>query len=281
MKQTEINQYEKTLNEVMTEYLASQPDPFANIELYVLQREYLVKTEKEQLLEVIPISWFDAAAMTAIIRHHKDTKEQYEPHSCTIELLVTMFRMACYKLGWLDDEDASTLASYLVYDKPMTHDYMKLIHDFVFCVRRFPYDNANCGWYAYLMPLLAYSKQKHFVKSNYIVRYLLSAIDKIGLTSSRGEHKRDIDTDFLRCVRTLAPLMNMCKTDHTIVNDASRYTLYKNVLTEFAVVYLACLLQRSAVHEAFGTIAKEVVAQRHIEYQLITNEYHHQRSQHQ
>lgn len=275
MKQTDINQYEKILNESMTEYLASQPDPAADISIYVQEREYLAQGDKDQ--EVIPISWFDSAAMTSVIRHHKDTKDQYDVHACTIELMTTLFRMACYKIGWLDDEDASTLASYLSYEKPMTKQYMQLLHDFTFCIRRFPYNEQQCKWYTYLLPLLAYSKQTRFTKSNYIVRYLLSMIDKIGLTPSKGEHKRDVDTDFLRCIRNLAPLMSMCKTDHTIISDESRYTLYRNVLSEFSAVFLACLLQRSAVNESFGIIAKEVVAQHHIEFQLIANEYHKQR----
>lgn len=265
MKQSEINEYKKALDKYMTEYLSSNPDPEKDISEY---SQALFKDAN-----MFPIEGFDVAAMTALLRNHKDTKDLYDVHSCTIELMVTMFRLANEKLHWLDDNDAYTLAGYLSYDKSISQSYIHLLHEFVFCVTRFPYDYANAGWYACLMPIFAYSRQQDFVRTNYLVRYLLGIIDRYGLLLNRGEHERDVQVDSLRCIPTLEPLMQMCKQDYRLYKDKSRYNYYKNVISEYATVYLACLMQRSATVESFGTIAKEIVATHHIEYQLLSHEY--------
>lgn len=266
MKQSEINDYKKTLDTYMTQYLASNPDPEQRISDYVASMP-------EEDNNIYPIDGFDVAAMTALIRSHKDSKDQYNVHACTVELLVTLFRLANYKLHWLDDEDAYTLAGYLSYDKPISKSYISLLHEFVFCVTRFPYNHEELGWYACLMPIFAYSKQFHFTRTNYLVRYLLGVIDRHGLLLNRGEHVRDVAVDTLRCIPILEPLMQMCKRDHRLYSDEMRYNYYKNVITEYAIVYLACLMQRSATVESFGTIAKEIIATHHIEYQLLAHEY--------
>ena len=269
MKQIELNHYSKLLNEVMSEYLAACPDPYDASGL-----DHFIK-ERDSEPRAIPLTWFDVAAATSLILHHKDLKDQYDVHPSTIELISMLFRMANEKLGWLDVHDADALASYLTYDSKMTKDYMKQLHELVFCITRFPYDNTNLSWYACLMPLLACFQKKKFTKSAYIGRYLNHTICKFGLVTSRGEHQRDIDTDFLRCIPQLAPLMRMVK-EYAPDNDVERYTLYRNVLSEYATIYLGCLLQRSAVIEDIGVLAKEVVAQHHIEYQLLEKAYNKQ-----
>ncbi len=266
MKQLELNRYEKLLNEVMAEYLASCPDPYDVAEVYT----YIKQREMEP--RPIPLTWFDAAAATSLILHHKDMDGQYDVHPCTIELISMMFRMANIKLGWLDAHTADTLSSYLAYDAKMSNEYMWALHDFVFCVTRFPYDQVNCKWYVYLMPLLACVQKKHFKKPFYVARYMLHAISKFGLLPSKGEHQRDMDTDFLRCIPTLAPLMRNCK-EYGPSNAVERYTLYRDILSEYATIFLGCLLQRSAVVDDIGVLAKEVVAQHHIEYQLLERAY--------
>ena len=266
MKQLELNRYEKLLNEVMVEYLASCPDPYDAAEVYT----YIKQREMEP--RPIPLTWFDAAAATSLILHHKDMDGQYDVHPCTIELISMMFRMANIKLGWLDAHTADTLSSYLAYDAKMSNEYMWALHDFVFCVTRFPYDQVNCKWYVYLMPLLACVQKKHFKKPSYVARYMLHAISKFGLLPSKGEHQRDMDTDFLRCIPTLAPLMRNCK-EYGPSNAVERYILYRDILSEYATIFLGCLLQRSAVVDDIGVLAKEVVAQHHIEYQLLERAY--------
>ena len=269
MKQIEINHYEKLLNEVMTEYLASSPNPYN----CTFVQDYIKEREKAD--RVIPLEWFDVAAMTSLLKQHKDAKGQYEVHPCTVELLCTMFLIANEKVGWLHSNDAALLSSYLTYDKPMTKDYCKLLHEFVFCITRFPYNAAQCKWYAYFLPLLAYQKQ-NFTKPGYLARYLLHTIDKLSMTSSRGDHKRDLDTDFLRMIEVFAPIMTMTKDLTSTDNDVIRYSMYRNVLCEVSTIFLGCLLQRSAVTEDFGTLAKEVVALHHIEYQLLVRAYNKQ-----
>lgn len=266
MKQSEINEYKKALDTYMTQYLASNPDPDEKISDYIAATPEL--NEK-----VYPVEGFDVAAMTALIRSHKDEKDMYDVHACTIELLCTMFRIANDKLHWLDDTDAYTLAGYLSYDKPISKSYIPLLHEFVFCVTRFPYDLSKSGWYACLMPIFAYSRQHDFVRTNYLVRYLLGVIDKNALVINRGEHSRDIYADVLHCIPSLETLLQMCKKDYRLYTEEARYNYYKNVITEYAIVYLACLMQRSATIESFGTIAKEIVATHHIEYQLLAHEY--------
>ena len=266
MKQSEINEYKKTLDTYMTRYLASNPNPDEKISDYLKD---LPPFENN----IYPIDGFDVAAMTALFRSHKDEKDCYDVHACTLELMVTMFRIANEKLHWLDDTDAYTLAGYLSYDKRIDNDYIKLLHEFVFCVMRFPYNRDNMGWYACLMPIFAYSRQYDFVRTNYLVRYLLGVIDRHGLLTNVGDHARDVCVDSLKCVPTLASLLQMCKKDHRLYTDESRYNYYKNVITEYAIVYLSCLLQRSATVESFGTVAKEIVSIHHIEYQLLAHEY--------
>lgn len=266
MKQLELNKYEKLLNEVMNEYLASCPDPYDPAEVYC----YIKARETEP--RPIPLTWFDAAAATSLILHHKDMAGQYNVHPCTIELITMMFRMANAKLGWLDAHSADALSSYLSYDARMSNDYMWALHDFVFCITRFPYDTNLCKWYVYLMPLLACVQKKKFKKPSYVARYMLHAISKFGLVPSKGEHQRDLDTDFLRCIPTLAPLMRNCK-EYGPNHAVDKYTLYRDVLSEYATIYLGCLLQRSAVIDDIGVLAKEVVAQHHIEYQLLERAY--------
>lgn len=266
MKQLELNKYEKLLNEVMTEYLASCEDPYSPTELDV----YIKNRDAEP--RPIPMTWFDAASATALILHHKDMIGQYDVHPSTIELISMMFRIANQKLGWLEIHDANALSSYLSYDKPMTKEYMWLLHDLVFCIRRFPYDQTQCKWYVYLMPLLACVQKKKFKKPSYVARYMLHVISKFGLAPSKGEHQRDLDTDFLRCIPTLAPLMRNCH-EYGPRRAEDRYTLYRDVLSEYATVFLGCLLQRSAVIDDIGVLAKEVVAQHHIEYQLLEKAY--------
>ena len=266
MKQLELNHYEKLLNEVMTEYLAACPDPYDPAEL-----DHFIK-QRDQEPRPIPLSWFDTAAATSLILHHKDMVDQYDVHPSTIELITMLFRMANEKLGWLDIHDANELSSYLSYDKPMNNEYMWKLHDLVFCITRFPYETENCKWYAYLMPLLACVQKKNFVKPQYVARYMVHAISKFGLIPSKGEHQRDIDVDFLRCIPTLAPIMQKC-IEYGPRNATERYILYRNVLSEYATIFLGCLLQRSAVIEDIGTLAKEVVAQHHIGYQLLEKAY--------
>ena len=268
MKQLELNRYTKLLNEVMTEYLASCPDPYdpCGFSNYIKQRDEEPRP--------IPLTWFDTAAATSLILHHKDMIGQYDVHPCTIELISMMFRMANEKLGWLDHHDADTLSSYLAYDATMSKEYMWKLHDFVFCITRFPYEQDNCKWYAYLMPLLACVQKKNFTKPCFVARYMMHAISKFGLVTSRGEHQRDLDTDFLRCIPTLAPLMQKCK-EYGPNNAVEKYTQYRDVLSEYATIFLGCLLQRAAVIEDIGTLAKEVVAQHHIEYQLLERAYAH------
>lgn len=269
MKQTEINHYEKLLNEVMTEYLASNPNPYDGL----AWADYV--KERDNAERPIPLTWFDAGAMTALLKHHRDTKGEYEVHPCAIELLCTMFRMANDKLGWLHPNDAWTLSSCLSYDKAMTKEYMKLLHEFVFCITRFPTNPQKANWYVYLLPLLAY-QNRDFTKPAYLARFLLHTIDKLGLTSSRGDHKRDLDTDFLRFNEIFVPIMTMCKDLTPNDNDVVRYTMYRDVLSEVSTVFLGCLLQRSAVIEDFGTLAKEIIAYHHIEYQLLVRAYRKQ-----
>lgn len=266
MKQLELNHYEKLLNEVMTEYLASCQDPYDPAEL----DKYIKQRDAEQ--RPIPLTWFDAASATALILHHKDMIGQYELHPSTIELISMMFRIANFKLGWLDQHDANALTSYFAYDARMKNDYMIKLHDLVFCITRFPYDLTLCQWYAYLMPLLACVPKKRFKKPCYVARYMLYTINKFGLTPSKGEHQRDIDTDFLRCIPTLRTILQNCK-ELGPNNAVQRYSLYRDVLSEYATIYLGCLLQRSAVIEDIGTLAKEVVAQHHIEYQMLEKAY--------
>lgn len=271
MKQSEINDYKKALDTYMTQYLASNPDPEEKISDYIAATPELND-------KIYPVEGFDVAAMTALIRSHKDEKNLYNVHACTIELLVTMFRIANEKLHWLDDNDAYNLAGYLSYDKRISKSYIHLLDRFVFCITRFPHNYENSGWYACLMPIFAYSRQYDFVRTNYLVRYLLGIIDKHGILMNRGEHVRDIHADALRCIPTLEPLMQMCQRDHRLHTDEARYNYYKNVITEYAIVYLACLMQRSATVESFGTIAKEIVATHHIEYQLLAHEYFKQKT---
>ena len=158
MKQLELNHYEKLLNEVMAEYLASCPDPYdaSGLDKYI--------KERDQEVRPIPLTWFDAAAATSLILHHKDMVGQYDVHPSTIELITMLFRIANHKLKWLDDSDADDLASYLSYDRPMKEDYALKLHDLIFCITRFPYDADNCKWYVYLMPLLACVQKKNFTK---------------------------------------------------------------------------------------------------------------------
>ena len=266
MKQLELNRYTKLLNEVVAEYLSSCMDPYdpAELDKYIKQRD----AEPHPF----PLTWFDAATATSLILHHKDMIGQYDVHPTTIELISMMFRMANQKLGWLDPHDANSLTSYLAYDAPMKNDFMWKLHDLVFCITRFPYDQANCKWYVYLMPMLACVQKKEFTKPCYIARYMSHVISKFGLIASKGEHQRDLDTDFLRCIPTLAPIMQRCK-DIGPSNAVARYTLYRDVLSEYATIFLGCLLQRSAVIEDIGNLAKEVVAQHHIEYQLLEKAY--------
>lgn len=271
MKQSEINEYKKALDTYMTQYLASNPDPEDKISVYV-------NATPEMQDVVFPVEGFDVAAMTALIRNHKDEKDLYDVHACTLELLCTMFRVANHKLNWLDDDDAYTLAGYLSYNKPISKSYIHLLDRFVFCVTRFPYSRENSGWYASLMPIFAYSKQYDFIRTNYLCRYLLGIIDKNGIVLNRGEHQRDIYADVLHCIPTLEPLMQMCKRDHRLYTDEARYNYYKNVISEYATVYLSCLLQRSATVSSFGVIAKEIAAAHHIEYQLLANEYFKQKT---
>ena len=271
MKQSEINDYKKNLESVMTQYLASNPDPSENISVYANE---LPPSDRN----IFPIEMFDVGAMTALLRNHKDTKDLYDVHACTIELLVTMFRLANYKLHWMEDDDAYQLAGYLSYDTPINRKYIHLLHEFIFCITRFPYNHENPGWYACLMPIFAYSKQYDFKYTYYIARYLLSTIDRYSMLANRGGHERDIEFDITRCIPNFAPLMKMCKEDTRIYTEESRYNFYKNVISEYATVFLACLFERSAVAESFGTIAKEIVALKHIEYQLTAQEYFKQKS---
>jgi hypothetical protein len=266
VKQLELNHYEKLLNEVMTEYLASCPDPYdpAELDKYIKQRDEEPRP--------IPLTWFDVAAASALIMHHKDLKDQYEIHPCTVELISMLFRIANAKLGWLDTHDANELSSYLSYDAMMKNNYMWRLHDFVFCITRFPYDPEKCKWYVYLMPLLACVQKRNFKKPSYITRYMLHAINKFGLTSSKGDHQRDLDTDFLRCMTILTPLMRNCR-EYGPSDPITRYIFYRDVLSEYATIFLGCLLQRSAVIEDIGTLGKEVIAQHYIEYQLLERTY--------
>ena len=72
-------------------------------------------------------------------------------------------------------------------------------------------------------------------------------------------------------------LIDKCKTDYNRYvhgNLIGRYNYIKDIMIEFATVYLGCLLQRSASYASFGKIASEVVAVKYMKYQEISQIYY-------
>ena len=89
--------------------------------------------------------------------------------------------------------------------------------------------------------------------------------------TNRGEHAWDINTDVLKFQGNLSALLSTCRND--IVHKAKMEEYLRNVLAEYAQIWLAGLLQRSATTTAFGQIGQEVIAYHYVQYQEISQKY--------
>jgi len=266
MFQTGIDEYKKLVDVNLPQYLASMPSPFDSIEDYLSSEEY-----KDFTTEM-----FDVAGITALIRSHKDSKDKYDVNAYLVEMLTSMFRVANRKLGWLEDEDVQALTSMLATDSNSEHGKDAFVQ-FYCCAKMFPYNIEQQKWYAYLMPIFAYSKQHKFTVGNYLARYMVNIINRYNLTFNIGEHDRDIQVDQLRCIPTLAGLLKLCAIDNTKKTNEEKYWFRRNVIIEFARIYLGCLFQRSAVIDDFGKIGAEVTAYHYVLYQEICQAYFKQK----
>jgi len=264
MFQTSIDEYMTMVEKNLQEYLVSLPSPFEEIGKFT---EGAVGLFKPFSLEM-----FDIAGITALIRSHRDAKDTYEVNCYLVEMLTTMFRVGIHHLGWLTDNQTKSITDMLAYDTTTTEgeENFKL---FIHCIRQFPYDTNNQKWYAFLMPLLAYTKQYKFQRSNYFSRYMANIINKYGIMLNRGEHERDVFVDQMRCTQNLRDLLNLCDKDNTKTDIESKYWLFRNISIEYARVFLGCLFQRSAVKDSFGKIGAEVVAYHYVSYQTISQHY--------
>ena len=268
MFQSNIDEYTALIGKNLSEYMVQIPSPFVDIETAI----------KGATGDFAPFSleMFDIAAITALIRSHKDAKDTYEVNCFLVEILTSMFRVAIHKLNWLSDTQARDITDMLAYDTD-NEKGREAFKFFLHSVCQFPYDYTNQKWYAFLMPLLAYTKQHKFNRSNYFSRYMVNIINKYSIELNRGEHFRDVNVDQLKCTSTLRDILRLCAKDTTKSSIEEKYWLYRNITVEFARVYLGCLLQRSASKESFGKIGAEVVAQHYMSYQTICQEYLTQR----
>ena len=271
MFQTYIDAYTEVVEDKIREYLSILPTPDIPV------RDYLALPDlpKDGQCDALPMEWLDVAATTALIRNHKDTKTEYEVNAYMVEMLTVMFRCAVVSLGWMEEDEASALSVLLAYDKPIdTPERKLLVHDFCHAMRLFPYRENRTFWYAYMAPLLAYTRQTAYEKPYYLARYLSTIIDKFGTMANRGEHAWDINTDVLKFQGNVSGLLSQCRND--IIHKREMEEYLRNVLAEYARIWLAGLLQRSATVEAFGHIGQEVVSYHYSQYQEISQKYKRQ-----
>lgn len=268
MFQTYIDAYTEVVEEKIREYLSILPTPDMPV------RDYLALKDlpNDNQCRALPMEWLDVAAATALIRTHKDTKAEYEVNAYMVEMLTVLFRCSVVSLGWMEDDEAYALSAILAYDKPIdTPERKILIHDFCHAMRLFPYRENLTHWYAYMAPLLAYTRQTAFEKPYYLTRYLSTIIDKFGLMTNRGEHAWDINTDVLKFQGNLSALLSTCRND--IVHKTKMEEYLRNVLAEYAKIWLAGMLQRSATVAAFGQIGQEIISYHYSQYQEISQKY--------
>lgn len=274
MIQNGIDEYVKIVERDLPVYLAGMPDPYGDLDKYV---ENIPSDDK---CTAFPVEWFDVAALTALIRNHKDTKGNYEVNSYLVEMLSSMFVVAIKKLNFMDVKDAYRLAGMFAYDRgPEDHNDMMCIRDFCYGVKWLPYDMQNQVWYSFLMPILAYRVPYPIDKSNYLARAMVSLINRYGLMDSRGEHVRDLNVDMLKPKNELKLILALCEKDRTLKDPNVKYKYLMAVLQEFATVYLACLMQRTGTNSDFGRIAADVVSSHYIEYQTISQLYFNKKQQ--
>lgn len=268
MFQTHIDDYTDIVKGRLPEYLSSLPDPTVGITDYLADKDRPLDKDSE----TFPVEWFDVAATTALVRNHRDTKREYAVNAFLVEMLTVMFRASVVSLGWMPDDEAFSLASLLAYDTPLDKEKDRMLfHDFCHCLRVFPYAQSTRQWFAFMAPLLAYTRQTPFEKPQYFVRHMASVINKFGIETNRNEHAWEINVDFLKFQRNVQSLLNLARRDSLHQDHHEEYL--RNILAEYSRVWLACLLQRSATSAAFGAIASEVVSYHYSHYQEMSQKF--------